>query len=74
MFSGFLRLPCGEQVGVAVSDVDTLMPHPVSDCQSRKAHVYQQGNVGVPQVVYSDPLDPGLCLAHVAHLGGGVGL
>ncbi len=42
-----LRLPGGEQVSVAVGDVDTLMPHPVSDCQGRKAHVNQQGNVAV---------------------------
>ena len=50
----------GEQVGVTVSNVDTLMPHPVSDCQGRKAHVNQQGDVAMPQIVYSDPLDPGL--------------
>ena len=36
------------------------MPHPVSDCQGRKAHVNQQGDVAMPQIVYSDPLDPGL--------------
>ena len=36
------------------------MSHPVSDCQGRKAHVNEQRNVGVPQVVYSDPLDPSL--------------
>ena len=47
-------------MGVAVGDIDTLMPHPVSDCQGRKSHVNQQGDVAMPQVVYSDPLDPGL--------------
>lgn len=36
------------------------MPHPVSDCKGRKAHVNQQGDVAMPQVIYSDPLDPGL--------------
>ena len=35
----------GKQVGVAVGDVDTFMPHPVSDCQGGEAHVNQQGNV-----------------------------
>ena len=35
-------------MGVAVGDIDTLMPHPVSDCQGRKAHVNEQRNVGVP--------------------------
>ena len=48
----------GEQVSVAVSDVDALMPHPVSDCQGREAHVNQQGNVAVSQIVNPDPLDP----------------
>ena len=33
------HLAGGEQMGVAVGDVDTLMPHPVSDRQGRKPHV-----------------------------------
>lgn len=35
-------------MGVAVGDVDTLMPHPVSDCQGGEAHINQQGNVRMP--------------------------
>ena len=45
-------------MSVAVGDVDTFMPHPVSDCQSRKAHVNQQGNVAVSEVVNPDTFDP----------------
>ena len=47
-------------MGVAVGNINAFMSHPVSDCQGRKAHVNEQRNVGVPQVVYSDPLYPGL--------------
>ena len=35
-------------MGVAVGDVDALMPYPVSDCQSSKAHVNQKGDMAVP--------------------------
>lgn len=38
-------------MGVAVGDIDTLMPHPVSDCQGGEAHVNQQGNVAVAKIV-----------------------
>src|SRR5699024_10536506 len=59
-FVRHLCLPGGKQVGVAVGNINAFMSHPVSDCQGRKAHVNEQRNVGVPQVVYSDPLDPSL--------------
>ena len=46
-------------MSVAVSDVDALMPHPVSDCQGREAHVNQQGNVAVPlRYNYDKPEKP----------------
>lgn len=43
-------------MGVAVGNVDTLMPYPVSDCQGGKAHINQQGNVRMSEVVNPDPL------------------
>ena len=35
-------------MGVAVGDVDTLMPHTLRDGQGGKAHVDQQTDVAVP--------------------------
>lgn len=35
-------------MGVAVGDVDTLMPHTLRDGQGGKAHVDQQTNMAVP--------------------------
>lgn len=46
-------------MGVAVGDVDTLMPHPVSDCQGGEAHINQQGNVRMPlRYNYDKPEKP----------------
>mgnify|MGYP006976982663 CR=1 FL=1 len=38
-------------MGVAVGDVDTLMPHTLRDGQSGKAHVDQQTDVAMSQIV-----------------------
>ena len=46
-------------MGVAVGNVDTLMPYPVSDCQGGKAHINQQGNVRMPlRYNYDKPEKP----------------
>ena len=41
-------------MGVAVGDVDTLMPHTLRDGQGGKAHVDQQTDVAVPKLVEAE--------------------
>ena len=46
-------------MGVAVGNINAFMSHPVSDCQGRKAHVNEQGNVRVPlRYNYDKPEKP----------------
>ena len=52
-------------MGVAVGDVDTLMPHTLRDGQGGKAHVDQQTDVAVSQIVYANPFYPCLLAATV---------
>ena len=52
-------------MGVAVGDVDTLMPHTLRDGQSGKAHVNQQTDVAMSQIVYANPFHPSLLAAAV---------
>ena len=52
-------------MGVAVGDVDTLMSHTLCDSQGGKAHVDQQTDVAMSQIVYADALYPCLLAATV---------
>ena len=52
-------------MGIAVGDVDTLMPHTLCNSQGSKAHVDQQTDVAVPQIVYANPFHPRLLAATV---------
>ena len=52
-------------MGVAVSDVDALMSHTLRDGQSSKAHVDQQTDVTMSQVMYADAFYPGLLAATI---------
>ena len=46
-------------MGIAIGDLDALVTHPVRDGHSGKAHINQQADVTVPQIVDSDALDSG---------------
>ena len=52
-------------MGVAVGDVDTLMSHTLCDSQGGKAHVDQQTDVVVPQIVYANAFHSSLLAAMV---------
>ena len=52
-------------MGVAVGDVDTLMPHVLRDGQGGKAHVDQQTDVAMSQIVYANPFHPRLLAATI---------
>ena len=52
-------------MGVAVGDVDALMSHTLRDGQSGKAHVDQQTDVAMSQIVYANPFHPRLLAAAV---------
>ena len=52
-------------MGIAVGDVDTLMPHTLCNSQGSKAHVNQQTDVAMPQIVYANPFHPRLLAATV---------
>ena len=52
-------------MGVAVGDVGTLMPHTLRDGQGGKAHVDQQTNMAVSQIVYANPFHSSLLAATV---------
>ena len=52
-------------MGVSVGDVDTLMPHTLCNSQGSKAHVDQQTDVAMPQIVYANPFHPSLLAATV---------
>lgn len=52
-------------MGIAVGDVDTLMPHTLCNSQGSKAHVDQQTDVAVPQIVYANAFYPSLLTATV---------
>ena len=54
-------------MGITVGNVDALMPHSVSNCQSGKTHVNQKGDVAVSQIMDSDALYSGF-LAPSVHL------
>ena len=41
-------------MGVAVGDVDALMPHTLCDGQGGKAHVDQQTDMAVPKLVEAE--------------------
>lgn len=38
-------------MSIPIGDVNALMPHTVSDCQSGKAHVNQKGDMAVTKLV-----------------------
>ena len=46
-------------MGITISDLDALVTHPVRNGYSGKAHINQQADVTVPQIVDSDALDSG---------------
>ena len=46
-------------MGIAIGDFDALVSNPVRDGHSGKAHINQQADVTVPQIVDSDALDSG---------------
>lgn len=46
-------------MGIAIGDFDALVTHPVRNGYSGKAHINQQADVTVPQIVDSDALDSG---------------
>ena len=52
-------------MSVAVGDVDALMPHALCDGQGGKAHVDQQTDVAMSQIVYANPFHPCLLAATV---------
>ncbi len=52
-------------MSVAVGDVDALMPHTLRDGQGGKAHVDQQTDVAMSQIVYADAFYSGLLTASV---------
>ena len=52
-------------MGVAVGDVDTLMSHTLRDGQGGKAHVDQQTDVAMSQIVYANPFYPCLLAAAI---------
>ena len=45
-------------MSVAVSDIYALVTNTVSDCQSREAHINQEANVAVTNIVDSDAFYP----------------
>ena len=47
-------------MGVVVDDVDTLMPHTLRDGQGGKAHVNQQTDVAMSQIVDANAFYSGL--------------
>lgn len=57
--AGHVGLDAGEQVGVAVGDVGRLVAHAVRDGERGEAHVDEQRNVAVPEVVDADGLEAG---------------
>ncbi len=52
-------------MGVTVGDVDTLMPHTLCNSQGSKAHVDQQTDVAMSQIVYANAFYPSLLTATV---------
>ena len=52
-------------MGIAVGDVDAFMPHTLCNSQGSKAHVDQQTDVAVPQIVYANAFYPSLLTATV---------
>ena len=52
-------------MSIAVGDVDALMPHTLRDGQGGKAHVDQQTDVAMSQIVYTDALYPSLLATSV---------
>ena len=44
-------------MGVAISDIDTLVAYTLGNGQCRKAHINQEGNVTVANIVDPDTLD-----------------
>lgn len=52
-------------MGIAVGDVDALVPHALCDGQGGKAHVNQQTDVAMSQIVYANPFHPSLLAATV---------
>ena len=46
-----------------------IIAYPVSNQQHINTHIHQQGNVGVPKVVYSDLPDI-IAAAHTVFIGG----
>ncbi len=54
-------------MGVTVGDIGALVANAISDRQRGEAHLDEQGDMAVPQVMDPDPLDSGL-LASALHL------
>ena len=52
-------------MGVSVGDVDTLMPYTLCNSQGSEAHVDQQTDVAMSQIVYANPFHPRLLAATV---------
>ena len=54
-------------MSVAIGDIGALVTDAISDRQRGEAHLDEQGDMAVPQVMDPDPLDAGL-LASALHL------
>ena len=52
-------------MGIAVGDVDLSCPTRSGNSQGSEAHVDQQTDVAVPQIVYANPFHPSLLTATV---------
>ena len=52
-------------MGITVGDINTLMPNTLRDGQGGKAHVDQQTDVAMSQIVYANPFHPCLLTATV---------
>ncbi len=56
---GDLGLLVREKVSVAIGDIGALVADAIGNRQRGEAHLDEQGNMAVPQVVDPDPLDAG---------------
>ena len=43
-------------MSIAISNLDALMAEAISDCYRRESHLDEQGHMGVPQVMNTNPL------------------
>ena len=54
-------------MGISISDLNTFVTHPIRNRDSREAHINEQTDVAVSQIVDSDALDA-CCLCTPVHL------